>query len=228
MLWFRDSSFVAVEKVKVEGAVGPQAGDAVRSLTASAKKMSTLHVDRELLHRSVADLSTVSSLSVSTDFPHAMTITINPKPPAAIATSGGHGVVVARDGRVLAGLDAKRLDLPLIRLSDPLSGDRLDGKEGTLALVAGSAPEAMRPVIESVAFKGEHGIEAELRGGIPVIFGTADRAARKWSAVAATLADPDLTALTYLDVRVPSRPAVGGAGESAAIAPISPDPGLTQ
>ena len=49
-----------------------------------------------------------------------------------------------------------------------------------------------------------------LRGGIPVRFGDDSAAGAKWRAAAAVLADPKLDALTYLDVRVPERPAIGG------------------
>jgi hypothetical protein len=52
-----------------------------------------------------------------------------------------------------------------------------------------------------------------LRGGIPVYFGTSAEASEKWAAAAAVLADPKLDSLTYLDVRVPRRPAAGGAAQ---------------
>ena len=39
---------------------------------------------------------------------------------------------------------------------------------------------------------------------------------QKWAAVAAILADRQLTSLSYVDVRVPDRPAVGGASTAAA------------
>ena len=50
-----------------------------------------------------------------------------------------------------------------------------------------------------------------MRGGIELRFGTRDRASQKWAAVTAILADQRLTSLSYIDVRVPNRPAVGGA-----------------
>ena len=56
-----------------------------------------------------------------------------------------------------------------------------------------------------------------LRGGIPVRFGSGSEAAEKWAAAAAVLADPKLDALTYVDVRVPERPAAGGAAPAPAV-----------
>ncbi len=50
-----------------------------------------------------------------------------------------------------------------------------------------------------------------LRGEIPLYFGGSAGAGEKWAAATAVLADPEIDTLTYLDVRVPERPAVGGA-----------------
>jgi hypothetical protein len=49
-----------------------------------------------------------------------------------------------------------------------------------------------------------------MRGGIELRFGTRDHVDQKWTAVAAILADRHLTSLSYIDVQVPDRPAVGG------------------
>ena len=94
----------------------------------------------------------------------------------------------------------------------------------------GAAPAALRPLIEGVAIEGERGVEVTMRGGIPIRFGTAEDAEAKWAAAAAVLADPKTETLTYVDVRVPERPA-GGAGrrrptepavDPAATAPVDP------
>ena len=55
-----------------------------------------------------------------------------------------------------------------------------------------------------------------MRGGIELRLGTRDRVDQKWAAVAAILADRHLTSLSYIDVRVPDRPAVGGVPATAA------------
>ena len=68
-----------------------------------------------------------------------------------------------------------------------------------------------------------------MRGGIPIRFGTSELAARKWAAAAAVLADPKTETLTYVDVRVPERPALGGAATPPAPEPVDPavDPAAT-
>ena len=67
--------------------------------------------------------------------------------------------------------------------------------------------------IERIDHSDDFGVEITLRGGIPIRFGNGARAAEKWAAATAVLADPKLDALTYLDVRVPERPAAGGAAK---------------
>ena len=87
-------------------------------------------------------------------------------------------------------------------------GGALEGDPLKQALIVGATPEPLRPLVEEVDYGDEYGVEVTLRGGIPVRFGTGARAAEKWAAAAAVLADPKLTSLTYLDVRVPERPSV--------------------
>jgi hypothetical protein len=81
------------------------------------------------------------------------------------------------------------------------------------ARVLGAAPTALRPHIESSSY-GESGVDVELRSGIELRFGDAANAAAKWRAAAAVLADQSITALDYVDLHAPSRPAVGGSGHS--------------
>ena len=52
-------------------------------------------------------------------------------------------------------------------------------------------------------------------------FGNRAGADQKWTAVAAILADQRLTSVSYVDVRVPDRPAVGGTSTVLAPAPTT-------
>jgi hypothetical protein len=73
----------------------------------------------------------------------------------------------------------------------------------------GAAPEALRPYVAR-SYYGESGVDVELTTGIELRFGDAAKAKRKWAAAAAVLADPSITALTYVDLHSPSRPSFGG------------------
>ena len=58
-----------------------------------------------------------------------------------------------------------------------------------------------------------------LTTGIELRFGDATQARRKWNAAAAILADPSVTALDYVDLHAPSRPAYGGSEHELPPAP---------
>jgi hypothetical protein len=136
--------------------------------------------------------------------------------PRATATigSGPEAVAVGPEGRVLAWLplpaDAKLPQLPLSEV--PRSG-RLAGPALAQARVLGAAPATLRPYLASSTY-GESGVDVELRSGIELRFGDASGAAKKWRAAAAILADPSVTALDYVDLHAPGRPAVGGSGHA--------------
>jgi len=208
--WLRDSSLVAVTDVEV---VGVRSGDRERivgELTAAAVGMTTLHVDRAELDQVGARFPTVASLSADSNFPHGLRIEVVERAPALLAKRGGDQAAVAADGRVLSGVEPPD-GIPKIEVSQLPDAGRLQGADLERALVVGSAPPPLAPLIEGAAETEEHGIEVALRGGIPVRFGDASRVEEKWSAAAAVLADPKLTALSYLDVRIPERPTRGGA-----------------
>ena len=81
------------------------------------------------------------------------------------------------------------------------------------ALVLGAAPAPIRPCVEGSSY-GESGVDVTLRSGIELRFGDATRAEQKWRAAATVLADPSITALDYVDLHSPGRPAVWGSGHT--------------
>ena len=145
----------------------------------------------------------------STVEPRLMT----PSPTATIG-SGSDAVAVGPQGQVLAWLTLpEEIRLPRLPLSEPPQSGQLAGPALEQARVLGAAPPALRPYIES-SFYGESGVDVELGSGIELRFGDASRAAEKWKAAAAILADPSITALNYVDLRAPGHPAVGGSGHT--------------
>jgi hypothetical protein len=101
--------------------------------------------------------------------------------------------------------------LPQLPISEVPKGGRLAGPVREQALVLGAAPVALRPYIERV-YLGASGIDVELTSGIELRFGDASQAERKWKAAAAILADPETTALDYVNLLAPNRPVTGGSG----------------
>jgi cell division protein FtsQ len=59
-------------------------------------------------------------------------------------------------------------------------------------------------------YPGPRGLTAPLSNGPVLYFGGPERLRAKWTAVARVLADKSSAGATYLDVRLPERPAAGG------------------
>jgi hypothetical protein len=136
-----------------------------------------------------------------------------PRATAAIG-SGSKAIAVGPDGQVLDWLPLPaEARLPRLPLSAPPKSGRLAGPALAQARVLGAAPATLRPYLASSSY-GESGVDVELRSGIELRFGDASHAARKWRAAAAVLADPSVTALDYVDLHAPGRPAVGGSGHT--------------
>ena len=69
--------------------------------------------------------------------------------------------------------------------------------------------------------RAEEGIVVELRDGPELIFGDATRVRAKWIAAVRILADPEAAGASYIDVRLPGRPAAGGL-PAETLAPVAP------
>jgi cell division protein FtsQ len=208
--WFRDSSLVAVRTVKVEGVSSSADHDRiVAALTDSARGMTTLHVQTDRLESAVRQFPTVASLTADTSLPHGITIQVSERQPKLIVIAGDRQVAVAGDGSMLPAVKVKDR-LPELRIDELPASGSLSGDPLAEALAIGAAPAPLLPLIATASVSHDYGIVVTMRGGIELRFGTGDRADQKWMAVAAILADRHLTSLSYIDVRVPDRPAVGG------------------
>ncbi len=136
--------------------------------------------------------------------------------PRATATigAGSEAIAVGPDGQILAWIPlSEDAQLPYLPLSSVPEGGRLAGPVLEQARVLGAAPAPLRPYIESSYF-GESGVDVKLRSGIELRFGDASQVALKWKAAAAVLADPSITALDYVDLHAPRRPAWYGSGHA--------------
>ena len=219
VLWFRDSSLVAVEQVRIEGLSSISDPEVADSLERAARGMTTLHVDRQSLVDAVSGYPTVKALSIDAGFPSSLTITVTERVPVAVA--GDSGTPVAADGVLLPGIDTGHEELPTIEATPGDGGGALEDAGREQAAVIGAAPDAMTRVI-SGAHGTSQGVEVELAGGISLLFGDASRAADKWAAAARILADPAISALDYIDLRVADRPAVGGAVSVEGVPEVAP------
>jgi cell division protein FtsQ len=215
-LWFRDSSFAAVEQVSVSGSTSSEDDEVRAALESAARGMSTLHVDTAALDDAVAPFASVADLRVRADFPHDLRIEVIEHEPVAVLQSGGSRAPATGAGLLLDGVRAD--GLPVVTSKAPVHDGRVqDGKALDALAVAAAAPPELRERSERL-FWNDDGLAVELREGPELIFGGARGARAKWTAAARVLAEDSSAGATYLDLRVPKLVAAGGVG------PVAPEP----
>jgi cell division protein FtsQ len=229
-MWLRDSSLVSVERVQISGVHGSEARSIEAALGRAARHMSTLDVHAGALTAAVAPYRVVRAVHASPSFPHGLRIRVSEQLPVAALTVAAGRTAVAADGVVLgpallsnslpalgAGLDGSGIGRP--------TGERVHGSALLAALtVLGAAPARLAAAVERV-FMGAQGVTVAMRDGLLVYFGDATRPHAKWLSLARVLADPSSQGASYVDARLPERPAAGfasGAGPATSTAAGEP------
>ncbi len=205
----RNSPLVSVSHVRVTGLSGPQSQAIEAALDSAARRMSTLDVNAAALRAAVAPFHIVRGLHVSTSFPHGLHIAVEEEVPVAALVVEGTRTAVAADGVVL-GPALLRGSLPELSAgSAPPLGQRIGNYYARVGLsVIAAAPRALARLIQRV-YAAPQGEAVALRGGLVAYFGDASRPHAKWLALARVLADPGSAGASYVDVRLPERPAAG-------------------
>jgi cell division protein FtsQ len=215
-LWLRHSSLTSVQKVTIEGVHGAQAHAIEAALREGARGMSTLAVDAGRLHAAVARFHVVSAIAADPSFPHALRIRILEQLPVAAVVVAGLRTAVAADGVVL-GPELLSSRLPtLSAYSAAPVGKRIARPNVLAALtVLGAAPAPLARRVER-AYVTAEGLAIRMRNGLVVYFGDATRPHAKWLSLARVLADSSSAGASYVDVRLPARPAAGFGAATAA------------
>jgi cell division protein FtsQ len=222
-LWVRDSSLVAVRRVRVAGANGPDAAQIRSALVTAARNMTTLDVQMGQLRTAVAPYPVVKRLAVQTQFPHGMTIHVTEQVPVAIVVAGGRRVAASGDGTLLRDV-TPAASLPTVSLPVAPGGNHLSGSAlGDVRLLA-AAPYQLLAKISAVSNDSASGLVAQLRNGPSIYFGDSGHLGVKWSAAIAVLGDMRSAGASYIDVTDPSRPAAG-TGSDAPTGASAPNPG---
>ena len=129
---------------------------------------------------------------------------------AATIGEGSDAIGVAANGALVRWLPLpEEPPLPRLPLEAAPQGGRVKGPVLEQVRVLAAVPDALRPYVEG-SYYGESGVDVNLTTGVELRFGDASQAARKWDAAAAILADPEVTALDYVDLHAPGHPAIGG------------------
>lgn len=219
----RDSSLVKVEQVKVVGLGGYYDRAARKAVTAEALQMTTMNFDEDRIRDAAAAFVNVADVTVVTDVPHAVTIKFDVIRPVVAGKVNGRTVALAADGSIIAGA-ASLGTLPTIDVSGVIEGNRVtDGKALGAVKVLGAAPDVLLRKVEEARW-GRQGLTLELEKGVLLYFGNAEDVRAKWRDAVAVLASPETAGLSYIDLRAPGRPSVGGLGA----APVTVTPGAAE
>jgi cell division protein FtsQ len=220
-LWFRDSSFARVHDVQISGVSGPQARAIRSALEDAALAQTTLHVSNADLRAAVADYPVVRSITAQGVFPHKLRVEVQLNMPVAILQTPSGRRPVAADGLLLPTVPVSS-GLPVLRTTAALPAERVtSGAAFELVRIVGLAPGLLRARLASVGFKAGTGIVAKLTAGPDLIFGDASRMPAKWMAAARVLSAAGARGATYIDLRLPERPAAGGLATTTVI-PLAP------
>lgn len=195
----RDLPVFAVEDVRITGLSGDQAPQVRSALERAAQEMTTLHVREDELLEAVSPYTTVATVEVQRDLPHALRIDVSQRRPVAVLG----GLVVTEDLRTLRGVPSD--GLPVVRARG--------AGAGRLVRVLAAAPDDLRTRVSSARLTSR-GVVLKLRRGPELVFGDTRRPRAKWLAAAAVLADTRAAGASYVDLRVPERPAAGGAAST--------------
>jgi cell division protein FtsQ len=208
-MWLRDSSLVSVRHVHVTGVEGVDGVQIRTALDDAAARMTTLDFKAAALRTAVAAYPIVAALHVRTSFPHTVSIAVSERPSVAALLGDGQRTAVAGDGTVL-GPALVSSSLPTISVSsDPAPGARLREASALAAVtVLAAAPAELERFVVR-AYSGPEGLTVAMRTGLLVYFGNATRPHSKWLSLARVLVSPSAAGATYVDVRLPERPAAG-------------------
>jgi hypothetical protein len=138
---------------------------------------------------------------------------------AATIGEGEEAIGVAADGALVRWLPLpEEPRLARLGLEKPPKGGRVKGPALEQVHVLAAVPDELRPYADSSSY-GDGGVEVTLTTGIELFFGDDSEVARKWRAAIAVLADPEVTALEYVDLQAPNRPSFGGSEHELPPAP---------
>lgn len=214
-MWLRQSSFVSVEHVRINGVHGSQAGPIDAALEEAARGMSTMQVSTAKLREAVARFPVVQEVRASAGFPHSLHIVVVEQPPVATLQVAGLKTAVAANGVVL-GPELMSSSLPTVTgYYEPARGQRLHNAMLLESLsVLGAAPPLLAKLVQRV-YEGPRGLTVAMKNGLLVYFGDSSRPHAKWLSLARVLADKSSAGAVYVDVRLPGRPAAGMSSEAS-------------
>ncbi len=203
------SPLVALDEVRIRG-VERLTEDEVRDAAALELGTSTLRLGLRRVEQRVETLPLVGEVSASRLDPLTVEIAVEERQPVLAATGGGRSVLIDREGVVL--IEEAGGDLPEIALAErpPSPGAQVTDQAdlaNAFAVWRGLSGPLRAEVTRYVA-RGSDDLTLELRRGIDVRFGRAERVDEKVRALGRVLEDVGTTPIEAVDVRAPRAPVV--------------------
>jgi cell division protein FtsQ len=213
-----NSSAFAVSSVPVSGGGAIVSAEVQHAAAGAVRGRSLLQVDAGDVARAVERLPYVRTATVDRSFPHTLSIRITTYHAAATVKSGKSAFLISDDGRVLSRGGPEGGDLPVIRVAGRLAlapGARV--RHGAVA----TALDVLRSLPGSFTRRVGHlhklttdgsGIVAVIGRGLQLRLGSSDQLDLKLRVavrVLRSMQSATRSALAYVDVTVPGRPALG-------------------
>ena len=215
--WLAAGPVLAINSVNVSGYSGPDASQLSSALTAAAGHGGSLLSPPIRILRQVAiRFPGVQDIAISRSWPLALNVRVTPADPIAIVRGPSQTAVIVSPRGLVMGLAPAHLARASIVLSQPLPtfahalpGWGLQGVQFLHDL----SPRVRVRVQNLTYSQGQ--LTGQLLNGPSLVLGSLAQLPEKAAAINVVLASVSTTIqkkASYLDVTVPSRPALGGVG----------------
>lgn len=207
------SPFFDVDRVEVSGLSRISRGEAL-SASGVGLGPALLRVDVDSARQGLEGVPWVARAAISRHLPGTVRISVVEREPlATVARAGGGLALIDGSGRVLVDTGERPEGLPHVpgAPEPPAPGGFLTGDRQPLAAVAALSAELRRMVDTAEEVAGL--LVLRLRNGTEVRLGGPSELRGKAAALEAVLASLGDRRVSYVDVRVPTAPAVGSIPE---------------
>jgi cell division protein FtsQ len=222
VLW---SPLLNVRDVRLRGARHTTAEEVVGVLDLGSGT-NLLRLSTEEIEAGVMSLPWVRDVAVSRVLPDTLQIRIKEREPAMVLSLGAANWIVDATGRVLD--SGRNDDLPILAGTD-LSGIEIGTDLKAEQLIGGlrvyrSLKPAVRKKVAAIFAPTPERITLALKDGSQVRYGSAELLRAKSNVLASLLQrlQRDGTAASYIDLRVPTSPAVSAVAPVVPAAPVAP------
>jgi cell division protein FtsQ len=196
------SDVLALEEVHVTGADASVETDV---LAAAAPPMGEplVRIDTAAIADAVRGLPEVAEVSVTRSWPRALTISVEPRSPAAVVSDGSSWWQVDSEGVLFGNGTEQPAGLPVLAAPTGDTVDEVAARAAGVAVLTG-LPGELAELVVTVTAETEASVELTLDGGATVRWGTADQMENKSDVLLALLAQE----ATHYDVSAPAKPAI--------------------